>query len=155
VLVDVTHEMTCMRDETFGPTLPIMKVADMDEAVRLANDSPYGLSASVWTKDRAQGERLADELNAGAVNINNVFINLFQLGLPQGGWGDSGVGGRLGGAMGARKYCKEKAVVSERVSAKSEVHWYPATPRKLAVQAKGARFMAAGDWRRKLGRKAK
>ena len=55
VLADVDHSMECMRDETFGPTVPIMKVTDADEAVRLANDSSYGLQASVWTSDAAEG----------------------------------------------------------------------------------------------------
>jgi acyl-CoA reductase-like NAD-dependent aldehyde dehydrogenase len=155
VLVDVDHTMACMREETFGPTIPIMKVADTREAVRLANDSSYGLSASVWTRDRAEGERIAYELEAGAVNINNVFINLFQLPLPHHGWGDSGIGGRLGGAEGIRKYCKVKAVVSEKAAAKSEIHWYPATPAKAALQARAARLMGARDWRRRLGLKPK
>ena len=67
VLVDVDHSMACMREETFGPTVPIMKVRDAEEAVRLANDSPYGLQASVWTKDAGKGERLARRIEAGAV----------------------------------------------------------------------------------------
>jgi acyl-CoA reductase-like NAD-dependent aldehyde dehydrogenase len=155
VLVDVDHTMACMREETFGPTIPIMKVSDVDEAVRLANDSPYGLSASVWTRDRAKGERLAYELEAGAVNINNVFINLFQLPLPHHGWHDSGIGGRLGGAHGIRKYCRVKAVVAEKAAAKTEIHWYPATPAKTAIQSRAARMMGARDWRRRLGLKPK
>jgi acyl-CoA reductase-like NAD-dependent aldehyde dehydrogenase len=155
VLVDVDHSMACMREETFGPTIPIMKVADQTEAVRLANDSLYGLSASVWTKDRARGEKIAYALDAGAVNINNVFINLFQLPLPHHGWGESGIGGRLGGAEGIRKYCKVKAVVSEKAAAKTEIHWYPASNAKAAIQAKGARMMGARDWRRRLGLKGR
>ena len=67
LLLDVDHTMECMTEETFGPTLPVMKVADADEAVRLANDSPYGLQASVWTKDIAKGERLARRIEAGRV----------------------------------------------------------------------------------------
>jgi len=151
VLVDVDHSMMCMTDETFGPTLPIMRVGDADEAVRLANDSVYGLSASVWTTDRERGAQVASRLDAGAVNVNNVFINLFNLPLPMGGWGESGLGARLGGPQGIRKYCRAKAVVNERLVPKSEVHWYPASPRKAAIQARGARFMGARDWRRRLG----
>jgi acyl-CoA reductase-like NAD-dependent aldehyde dehydrogenase len=155
VLVDVDHSMDCMREETFGPTIPIMKAADEAEAIRLANDSPYGLSASVWTKDRARGEQVAYALEAGAVNINNVFMNLFQLPLPHHGWGESGIGGRLGGADGIRKYCKVKAVVAEKAAARTEVHWYPASNVKAAIGAKGARMMGARDWRRRLGLRPK
>jgi acyl-CoA reductase-like NAD-dependent aldehyde dehydrogenase len=151
VLVDVDHTMACMREETFGPTLPIMRVADAAEAVRLANDSPYGLSATVWTRDRAAGDRVASELNAGAVNVNDVYINMFQMPLPQGGWGESGIGGRLGGPEGIRKFCRAKAIVSTRFAPRSEVQWYPASNLKAALQARGARLLGAGDWRRKLG----
>ena len=62
VLVDVDHTMKCMTEETFGPTLPIMKVADADEAVRLSNDSAYGLGASVFTRDTGRGEEIARQL---------------------------------------------------------------------------------------------
>src|SRR4051812_7724840 len=64
VLVDVDHSMACMKEETFGPTVPIMKVRDAEEAVRLANDTPFGLQASVWTKDTGKGERLARRIEA-------------------------------------------------------------------------------------------
>ena len=59
MLLDVDHSMECMTEETFGPTLPIMKVRDAEQALELANDSPYGLQASVWTKDTARGESIA------------------------------------------------------------------------------------------------
>ncbi|MDF3144732.1 MULTISPECIES: aldehyde dehydrogenase family protein [unclassified Streptomyces] len=114
VLVDVHHSMACMREETFGPTLPVMKVADADEAVRLANDSPYGLSASVWTRDTARGEAIARRLEAGAVNINDVYSNLLNFPLPHGGWKESGTGVRLGGAQGMRKYTRQQAITAPR-----------------------------------------
>ena len=75
VLADVDHTMECMTEETFGPTLPIMKVADAEEAIRLANDSPYGLQASVYTKDIAKGEAVARRLQAGAVVVNDCVAN--------------------------------------------------------------------------------
>ena len=82
--------MECMTEETFGPTLPVMKVADADEAIRLANDSPYGLQASVWTKDTERGEEIARRLESGVVCINDAQLNYVALELPMGGWKDSG-----------------------------------------------------------------
>ena len=151
VLVDVDHTMDCMRHETFGPTLPIMKVADETEAVRLANDSPYGLSASLFTGDPARAERLAGRLEAGAVNVNNVLTNLFQLGLPMGGWKQSGLGTRLGGTNAVLKFCRPQAQVYERFNLPSEPYWFPVTPRKAALQARALRLLGAHDWRRRLG----
>lgn len=155
VLVDVDHTMACMRDETFGPTLPVMKVASEDEAIRFANDSVYGLSASVFSSDAERAQRVADRLQAGAVNTNNVLSNLFQLTLPMGGWKESGIGTRLGGANAVLKFCRQQAQVSEKIALKSEVYWFPITKRKAVMQGRAMRFMAAGDWRRKLGLRGK
>src|SRR5437879_8939165 len=69
LLADVTHEMRIMREETFGPVLPVAAFDTDDEAVRLANDSDYGLAASVWTRDRARGERVARRIQAGTVMV--------------------------------------------------------------------------------------
>ena len=77
VLADVEQTMSCMTEETFGPTLPVVKVADEDEAIRLANDSNYGLSATVWTRDLASGQRVARRLEAGAVDVNDALVNGF------------------------------------------------------------------------------
>lgn len=152
VLVDVDHSMLCMRDETFGPTIPIMKVSDENEAIRLANDSRYGLSASVWTRDRARADRVARKVEAGAVNQNNVMMSTFQLPVPMSGWKNSGVGSRSGGAAGILKFCRQQTVVSERVHLSAEPHWYPYVSKKSRFQAKMVRFLGARDWRRKLGR---
>ena len=151
VLADVDHSMDCMRLETFGPTLPIMKVADEEEAIRLANSSEYGLSASVFSSDAERAQRVADRLQAGAVNTNNVLSNLFQLTLPMGGWKSSGIGTRLGGANAVLKFCRPQAQVSERVALKSEPYWFPVNRRKAVLQARMMRMLAAGDWRRRLG----
>jgi acyl-CoA reductase-like NAD-dependent aldehyde dehydrogenase len=153
VLVDVDHTMEIMREETFGPTLPIMRVADAAEAVRMANDSSYGLSASVWTKNRAKAETIARRLEAGGVCINNHAIHAFQMPLPMGGWKDSGVGGRFGGAHGIRKYCRAQAIVSDRIEPKSEPHWYPYSPVKNKIIGRIGTFVEARDWRRRLGLK--
>jgi acyl-CoA reductase-like NAD-dependent aldehyde dehydrogenase len=150
VLVDVDHSMACMREETFGPTIPVMKVADADEAVRLANDSPYGLSASVWTTDRAKGELIARRLDVGAVNINNVATNLFALPVPHSGWKESGIGARLGAGQAVHKYCRTQVIASERIELSAEPHWYPYTARKGRIAARAARLLLARDWRRRL-----
>ncbi len=124
VLVDVDHDMTCMREETFGPTLPIMKVADTEEALRLSNDSPYGLQASVWTRDVAKGERIARRIEAGAVTVNDAQINYVALELPMGGWKSSGLGSRHG-ADGIRKYTKKQSLVVTRFAPKRDIHLLP------------------------------
>jgi acyl-CoA reductase-like NAD-dependent aldehyde dehydrogenase len=151
VLVDVDHTMACMREETFGPTLPVMKVKDEDEAIRLANDSPYGLGGSVWTSDLERAERISRRLETGAVNVNNAMINAFQFGLPFGGWKQSGIGNRFGGPIGILKFCRNQAFVSERIHMKSEMHWYPYTKRRSTLQGIAVRLLGAHDWRRRLG----
>jgi acyl-CoA reductase-like NAD-dependent aldehyde dehydrogenase len=125
LLVDVDHTMKIMTEETFGPTLPIMKVADADEAVRLANDSPYGLGASVFSRDTARGEAVARRLEAGAANVNDALVNYTVLELPMGGAKASGLGSRHG-AGGIRKFCAQQAlVITPRLALKREVHMFP------------------------------
>jgi acyl-CoA reductase-like NAD-dependent aldehyde dehydrogenase len=129
VLVDVDHSMACMTEETFGPTLPIMKVASVAEAVRLANDSPYGLSASVFSSDIERAKEIATQLDCGAVNINDVISNLICTTAPMGGWKASGIGARFGGAEGLRKYCRVETVVEPRVKFGSGLNYYASSPR--------------------------
>jgi succinate-semialdehyde dehydrogenase/glutarate-semialdehyde dehydrogenase len=92
VLTDVTHEMRIMREEIFGPVLPVMIVDSEDEAVALANDSDYGLGASVWTSDRSKGERFARELEAGMVWINDHMFSHAACECSWGGVKESGLG---------------------------------------------------------------
>jgi len=125
VLVDVDHTMKIMTEETFGPTLPIMKVRDSEEAVRLANDTPYGLASSIFTKDTKRGEQIARRIEAGATTVNDAMINYAALELPMGGAKASGLGSRHG-AGGIRKYCSQQAiVVTSRLALKREPHMYP------------------------------
>ncbi len=153
VLADVDHSMACMTDETFGPTLPVVKVADENEAIRLANDSKYGLSATVWTADSHRGERIARRIEAGAVNINDAGVNVFCPGLPMGGWKESGVGYRAGGAAGIIKYCRQQAITSPRVpTQKSELMWYPSSKRRSAF-ARAVMRAFAGQGVRRFGLK--
>ncbi len=124
VLADVDHSMECMRDETFGPTLPIMKVADAEEAVRLANDSLYGLQASVYTKDLEKGEAIARRVQAGAVVVNDSNANYLALEAPMGGWKTSGLGVRHG-AEGIRKYCRRQTILLTRFAMKKDIYMFP------------------------------
>jgi acyl-CoA reductase-like NAD-dependent aldehyde dehydrogenase len=132
VLVDVDHSMECMREETFGPTLPIMKVSDADEGVRLANDTPYGLQASVWTRDVAKGEKLARRIEAGAVTVNDAQVNYVALELPMGGWKSSGLGTRHG-PDGIRKYTKKQALVVTRLAPKRDLHMLPYSAKRTRL----------------------
>lgn len=152
VLVDVDHDMRCIREETFGPTLPVIKVADDDEAVRLANASDFGLAATVFSRSRAHAREVADRIDAGTVNINNVMTNVFQLPVSFGGRRKSGIGARHGGADGIRKYCWTKPVIEERIPLKSEPYWYPTSARRSAALLAASRFLGARDWRRRLNR---
>jgi acyl-CoA reductase-like NAD-dependent aldehyde dehydrogenase len=124
VLLDVTPDMKAMREETFGPTLPIMKVKDAEEAIRLANDSQYGLAASVYTKDVERGEQIARRIESGAVCVNEAMTNYLALELPMGGWKASGLGARHG-AGGIRKYCRQQALLVSRLYMKRELQWFP------------------------------
>lgn len=152
VLVDVDHTMACMTEETFGPTLPVMKVRSEQEAIALANDSPYGLSGSVWTADPDRAVRVAKRLETGGVSANAALATLFQSPLPFGGWKESGLGARLGGAHSVQKYCRTQAFVADRITiGGKEPQWYPYTPVKARLMSGVIRLLGMRDWRRKLG----
>jgi acyl-CoA reductase-like NAD-dependent aldehyde dehydrogenase len=123
VLADVTHEMEIMREETFGPVLPVMAFDSEDEAVRLANDSEYGLAASVWTCDRSRGEALARRIAAGTVLVNDA-VSCFGISeAPHGGIKSSGIG-RTHGRFGLDEMVRLKYVASDRLPGMKKVWWY-------------------------------
>jgi len=151
VLVDVDHSMKVMRDETFGPVVGVMKVRDAEEAIRLANDSPYGLSGSVFG-DRDRAEQVARRVECGAINVNDVLVNYFAMDVPMGGWKQSGIGTRHG-EPGIKKYCRSESLVITRFGGKREPTWYPYTKTRRRLLSPISRFFGARDWRRKLGLK--
>ena len=149
VLVDVDHSMRVMRDETFGPVVGVMKVKDADEAVRLANDSRYGLSATVFGPKR-KAEKIARRLECGGVNVNDVLTNSMVPGIPLGGWKESGIGYR-NGKYGIRKYCRSESIVTARTQLLPEPFWYPYTADRRKSAEKLTRMVNARGIRRRLG----
>ncbi len=140
VLVDVDHSMKIMTEETFGPTLPIMKVKDTEEAVRLANDTTYGLQASVFTRDTEKGEQLARRIEAGAVCVNDAQVNYMALALPMGGWKTSGLGTRHG-AGGIRKYTKVQSLLITKMAPKRDLHMFPYSKFRTNVMGRLTRLL--------------
>jgi acyl-CoA reductase-like NAD-dependent aldehyde dehydrogenase len=149
LLVDVTHDMEVMRDETFGPVIPIMKVRDAEEAVRLANDSRYGLGASIFTRDVEKGRAIARRIEAGGICVNDCLVHFAVTDLPQGGLKESGIGHRHG-KEGIRKYSLQKSVVVDRFGLKNEVNWFPSTAGKRRLFQRALRLLYRSGWRQKL-----
>jgi acyl-CoA reductase-like NAD-dependent aldehyde dehydrogenase len=146
VLVDVDHTMRCMTEETFGPLLPIMKVPDEDAAVRLANDSVYGLQSAVFSRDVVHAERIARRLEAGACCINDAQVNFMAFEAPMGGWKSSGVGSRHG-AGGIRKYCRQQTLLVNRFALDSEPYMFPYKAWRSRASAAALGLVYRG-WRR-------
>jgi acyl-CoA reductase-like NAD-dependent aldehyde dehydrogenase len=150
LLVGVDHDMKIMRDETFGPVIPVMKVRDDEEAIRLANDSRYGLAASVFGRDRERAERVARRIEVGGCNVNDVMIHYFTADAPMGGWKESGIGARHG-VDGIRKFCRRETITISRIAGKSEALWFPYGRRKGQLLKVLGRLFNARGLRGRLG----
>ena len=127
VLVDVDDGMAAQTEETFGPLVTVVPVADEDEAVARSNGLGYGLFASVWTGDRARGVRLARRLTAGGVSVNDVLSHYAIPGLPVGGRGLSGFGARRG-LEGLEEMTQTRTMLVDRGGFRSEPWWFPYGP---------------------------
>ncbi len=123
VLTGVDHSMRIMREESFGPVLPIRVVAGVDEAIAFANDSEYGLTASGWTRDRKLAARLQHELRAGVVTINDCVSSIGEPTAPYGGFGKSGIG-RSHGELGLREMVRAKYVTWD-AARRAPAWWFP------------------------------
>lgn len=129
VLVDVDHSMRCMTEETFGPTIPVMRVHDADHAVALANDNDHGLAASVWTKDLDRGAAIARRIEAGTVTVNDATFHLGDARLPMHGWKQSGLGGR-NGRDGMLRFTRTRVVQVAHTLGTADPAWMPYDPRR-------------------------
>ncbi|HMJ13806.1 MAG TPA: aldehyde dehydrogenase family protein [Polyangiaceae bacterium] len=147
VLTDVTHQMRVMREETFGPVLPIVRVQDEQEALRLANDSDYGLSSTLWTNDEEKALRLARLMESGSVCVNDSSVTYGALEAPFGGMKTSGLG-NVHGASALKSYAAAKPVLMNRFRQKEEMVWYPYTREKSDTLQKVMRWV----WGTRLGR---
>ena len=124
MITDTKPDMRIQREETFGPAVTIVPVADEDEALRLANDSPYGLTASVWTADSTRGQRMASRLHFGSVFVNDSLIPSGAGEVPWGGVKDSGFG-KTRGAHGLLEMTRTKHVSHDRLGLSDAPVWFP------------------------------
>ena len=136
IIVDVDHDMLVASEETFGPVLPIMKFKTEAEAIRLANDSPYGLGSSVWSKDLVRAERVARSIVTGNCSINQHMLNEGNPALPFGGTKQSGFG-RYKGDEGLYTFSNIKSIMIDKQNGQIEPHWYPFTPEKYSLLTQG------------------
>lgn len=140
ILARCDHSMTVMTQEIFGPIVPFMKVADEDEALRLANDSHLGLNAYVFTTDRERGERIAERVEAGTVLVNDVFTN-YPSEIPFGGVKQSGFG-RVHGEDALRDLAETRTITVDRLPGPSrDPLWYPYSDKAYRWFSKGLRAL--------------
>lgn len=149
VIADVQHGTRLMQEETFGPVLPVMAFSSDDEAVRLANDSEFGLAASVWTRNRSHGEAIAARLQAGTVMVNDVVSCYGISEAPHGGVKSSGLG-RTHGGFGLEEMVRIKYLDSDLLPRMRKVWWYGYGP-EFSRQMEGfVDFLFSRRWGARL-----
>jgi acyl-CoA reductase-like NAD-dependent aldehyde dehydrogenase len=131
LLTNVNKTMKVISDETFGPVITVESFRSEDEAVAMANDTPFGLSASVWSGDLDRARRVARAIETGSVSINNVLATQGNSALPFGGTKESGFG-RYKGPHGLHSFSNIKSIMVDKGS-NIELHWFPYTREKYAL----------------------
>jgi acyl-CoA reductase-like NAD-dependent aldehyde dehydrogenase len=140
IMTKVDHTMKIMTEETFGPVMPVMTFRDPEEALALANDSHYGLTASVWTRNRKTAEWAARRLEAGGVTINDHMISFNEPGAIWGGIKQTGMG-RTHGPYGLLEIANVKFVSADYSGKKSRMWWYPYAGTRLEIMEKALAMM--------------
>ncbi|MDQ8043358.1 MAG: aldehyde dehydrogenase family protein [Solirubrobacteraceae bacterium] len=125
LLTEVRHGMEIVDEETFGPTIQVMRVSGTEEAIRLANDNKYALAAAVYGKDLHRAEMVARQIEAGTVAINDSLVFWAELALPLGGWKISGAGDGRHGEVGILKYTKTQGLFISRMPLKRMPQMFP------------------------------
>jgi succinate-semialdehyde dehydrogenase/glutarate-semialdehyde dehydrogenase len=149
VVARVDHSMQLMREETFGPVIAIQTVASPDEAVALANDSPFGLSASVWTADSRRGAEIASRIRAGSVMVNDVASYYAICEAPHGGPGASGWG-HTHSRLGLLEMVQVKYIDVDRLPGIAKSWWFGYTAELAAAAGSFVESLFAPNWKKRL-----
>lgn len=144
VITGAHNDMRAMQEETFGPTLPICTFTTEEEAIRLANDSAFGLTASVWTRDRAKGKRVAERIEAGSVCVNEVLYTHGICQTPWGGFKNSGRG-RTHGREGLMELVQPQHIHVNHLSLLPDAWWFPYSPTAVDTFRGFAKYFASGS----------
>jgi acyl-CoA reductase-like NAD-dependent aldehyde dehydrogenase len=147
VITGATNDMRPMQEETFGPTLPIATFKTEQEAIRLANDSEFGLTASVWTRDYAKGKRVAEQIEAGSVCVNEVLYTHGIAQTPWGGFKNSGRG-RTHGVEGLMELVQSQHIHVNRLAVLPDAWWMPYSPTAVETFRGFAKYFATGSMRK-------
>ncbi len=147
VIVDCTHDMDIIAEETFGPIVAIIRVKDEQEAIRMANDTRFGLGGNVWTKDSRRGARLAAQLKTGSGCVNDMTMTFGVPEAPFGGRKESGVS-QVNGKKGLQNYCHAMPIIVDRLGGRQAPKMYPYTKESFVSMQKTLNFL----WGTRIGR---